>query len=142
MLDVALEVPLTLFPLGGFAERDHPSTARIKVFGEPLDGAALAGRVPTLEHDHHPLACYGYPVLEFQQLDLQQALRPVVLRPAHPRPVRIVVPPRVHFGAIRPPQDRLVLVAVVSADALAQLRERLRDLGRVIDHRCCAPQFS
>jgi hypothetical protein len=65
-MDVALEVPLTFVPLGGLAQRNNPGTARVKVLGEPLDGAAFAGRVSTLEHDHHPLACFGHPVLQFE----------------------------------------------------------------------------
>ena len=51
VLDVALEVPLALFPVGRFAQRHGPGRAGIQVLGEALDRPALAGRVPALEHD-------------------------------------------------------------------------------------------
>ena len=45
---------------------------------EPLDGATLAGRVAALEQDDQPLTGRLDPLLELQQLDLQQALGPLV----------------------------------------------------------------
>src|SRR5262249_14379845 len=54
VLDVALEVPLGLLSLGRRAQRDDPGDPGIEVLGDPLDGAAFAGRVPALEHHHDP----------------------------------------------------------------------------------------
>ncbi|AQA20641.1 hypothetical protein BTZ20_1065 [Rhodococcus sp. MTM3W5.2] len=56
---------------------------------EPLDRAALARRVPTLEHDHVPAAGRLGPVLQFEQLDLQQPLGHLVLGALHPILVRV-----------------------------------------------------
>ena len=49
---VALEVPLGPLALGRRRQRHHAADARVEALGDPLDGAALAGRVATLE-DHH-----------------------------------------------------------------------------------------
>ena len=49
--DVALEVPLAALALGRRRERDDAGNARVQILGDPLDGAALAGRVPSFE-DH------------------------------------------------------------------------------------------
>ena len=51
MIDVALEVPLRLFAFGRLLQCHHPCGARVEVLHESLDGATLAGRVSTLEHD-------------------------------------------------------------------------------------------
>ena len=51
-VDVALEVPLAQLGRGRLGQRDDARTARVEVLDEPLDRAALAGRVATLEDDH------------------------------------------------------------------------------------------
>jgi hypothetical protein len=47
-----LEVPLRFLEVCGLFQRDHPCSAGVEVFHEPLNGAALAGRVATFEDDH------------------------------------------------------------------------------------------
>ena len=102
------------------------------MLGEPLDGAALAGRIPALEHDDQPLPSGLDPVLELQRLDLQQALGPLVLLAPHPLGVGIALPPGIHRPTIGTHQHRLVLVAVVHAQ-LRQLRQQVAGLGRSLD---------
>ena len=70
-LDVALEVPLGRLALGGLGERDVPRDARVHVLGDPLDRAALAGRVATLEDHHHAGAGVGHPLLHLHELLLE-----------------------------------------------------------------------
>ena len=53
------------------------------------------------------------PVLQLQQLDLQQALLAVVLGAGHPLVVRVVLAPGVDRLAVRVEQDRVVVVVVV-----------------------------
>ena len=53
MGDVALEVPLADFAFGRRAQGHHAHDARVERFGDALDGAALAGRVATLEDGDH-----------------------------------------------------------------------------------------
>ena len=98
--DVALEVPLGRLPLARLLQRHHPGAARVEVLHEPLDGAALAGGVAPLEQDHQPLARLLDPVLQLQQLDLQQPLGVVVLVARHPVVVGVVLAPRVHRLAV------------------------------------------
>jgi hypothetical protein len=68
--DVAVEVPLAAFGLGGFGERDDAGGARVEVLGEPFDGAPFAGGIAALEQDQVFGAAVLGPVLELQQLDL------------------------------------------------------------------------
>jgi hypothetical protein len=49
VLDVALEIPLRASRSVGLVQRHHARAARIQMFHEALDGAALAGRVAALE---------------------------------------------------------------------------------------------
>ena len=73
MRDIALEVPLGLFPLGRRAQRHHPAHAGVQTRGDALDGAALAGGVAAFE-DHHDAQPFGLdPLLQLDQLDLQIA---------------------------------------------------------------------
>jgi hypothetical protein len=69
---ISLEVPLAPFLLGGNLQRHHPCPARVQMLGEPLDRAALASRVPALEQHHDPAAGLLDPVLQLEQLHLQQ----------------------------------------------------------------------
>jgi hypothetical protein len=83
------------------------------VLGEPLDRAALAGRVAALEHDHDVLAGRLHPVLQLDQLDLKRALEVLILGPRHLLGVRVVLTPGVDDPAIRPAQHRVVMLVVV-----------------------------
>jgi hypothetical protein len=74
VLCVPLEVPLAALALGGYLGRHHPRSPRVQVLGEVLDRAALADRVTALEEDHDAAACLVHPVLEREQLYLQQPL--------------------------------------------------------------------
>src|SRR5262249_12276934 len=73
VVDVALEVPLALLPLGWRAEGNHPAEARVQRLGDAFDGATLAGRIATLEdHDDLPLLDAD-ELLELHELHLQPA---------------------------------------------------------------------
>jgi hypothetical protein len=74
VLDVTLEVPLRLFAVGGLVQRHHARTTRIEVLGKPLDGAALAGRVPAFEQHDDLLAGFLDPFLHLEQFDLKLCL--------------------------------------------------------------------
>jgi hypothetical protein len=132
VLDVALEVPLRLLALGGLLQRDHVRAARVQVLGEPLDRAALARRVAPLEDHDQPLPGFLDPVLELEQLDLQQPLVLVVLGPRHPLVVGVVLPPRVHGGAVVAQQHGIVLVGVVDAE-LGEQAGHIGQLGHNSD---------
>ena len=69
--DVALEVPLALLAFGGGAERDDPAVAGVEPFHDPLDGAAFAGGVATLEDDHDAKALVDDPLLHPDEFGLQ-----------------------------------------------------------------------
>ena len=69
--DVALEVPLAALPLARGGQGDDPGGSRIQVLGDALDRAALTGRVPTLENNHHPRSGCGDPLLHAHQFDLK-----------------------------------------------------------------------
>jgi hypothetical protein len=70
------------------------------VLGEALDRAALAGGVAALEH--HDDAAPGVldPVLELEQLDLQQSLVPLVLLTGQALLVGVALPPGVDRRAV------------------------------------------
>ena len=63
MRDVALEVPLRALALGRRAERDGPHDAWVGLLGDPLDRAALAGRVAALEDDDDAQPAVDDPAL-------------------------------------------------------------------------------
>src|SRR5208282_2673901 len=69
--NVALSVELRLLPVGGRGEGDHAKDARADTLHDPLDHAALSGRVSSLEDDDN--ACVGRldPLLELDELNLQ-----------------------------------------------------------------------
>lgn len=128
MWHVPLEVPLGTLPLGGLLQRDHACTARVQVFHEPLDGAALTRGVPSLEENDMPRAGALAPVLQFEQLDLQQPLLEFVLVAAHPLVVRVVLPPGVYRDTIGRDQYRVVVIVVIDGVAL-------RSGGNGVGHR-------
>ena len=74
MLDVTLEVPLGLLDVGRLFQRDDAGTARVQVFSEALNGAALTGGIAALEDNQNLLASRLSPELQLQQLNLQSSL--------------------------------------------------------------------
>jgi hypothetical protein len=114
---VALQVPLGLLALGRLVQGHDVRAARVQVLGEPLDRAALARRVPSLEQDDKPALLGPDRSLQLQQLDLQQALGPLVLAPAQLRLVGVVLTPGLHGLAVRPGQRRLPALLVFDGQA-------------------------
>src|ERR1700710_148961 len=78
------------------------------MFCESFYGAALAGRVATLEQQHDPLPALLDPALHFQQLDLQRALGAFVFGATHPLVVGIPLAPRLYRSAVGAEQSALV----------------------------------
>src|SRR5579864_865335 len=111
--DVPLQVPLRLLALTRPGQRHHRGPARVQVLGEPLDRPALAGRIAALEHDYDPLPGGLHPVLQLDELDLERALEVLVLAARHLLVVRVVLAPGVDHPAVRPAQDRVVMLVVV-----------------------------
>jgi hypothetical protein len=66
---------------------------------EPLDGAALAGRVAALEENDVTGTGVLAPLLEFQKLDLQQPFLHLVASTHHPVVIWVVLAPRVEHCA-------------------------------------------
>jgi hypothetical protein len=130
--EVALEVPLGALALARLLQRHHPGPAWVQVLGEPLDRAPLAGGVAALEHDNQPLAGGLEPVLELQQLDLQQPLGPLVLLAPHLLGIGIALAPGVHRPTVGTHQHRLVVVAIVHPQ-VRQLVQQVAGLGRGAD---------
>ena len=83
MLYITLEVPLAAFELRGFFQRHYTCAARIDVFHETLDGAALAGSVAPFEDDDDALPGFLHPGLQLEQLDLQAIFLPLVVAARH-----------------------------------------------------------
>ena len=71
MLDIALEVPLGGFALGGGRQRHHAGHARREVFRETLDGPALPCGVAAFKNNHDSRPGFFNPFLEFCQFRLQ-----------------------------------------------------------------------
>ena len=67
----------------------------------------------------HALAGLLDPRLHLEQLDLEQPLVPLVLRPGHALVVRVTLAPRVQDPAVRPQQQRVVEVLGVGQQAVA-----------------------
>ncbi|MNV79176.1 hypothetical protein D3C71_1727160 [compost metagenome] len=86
--NVALEVPLGTLAVGGLGQRYHVALARVEVFGDGLDGAALAGGIAAFQQHQHALPGVLYPARhrgEFQLHRFQQGLVLLALELAHPR---------------------------------------------------------
>lgn len=120
MRHVPLEVPLPRFSLGGLLQGHHAGATRVEPLGEPLDGAALARGVPALADHHHALAGVLDPALEFEQFDLEDALRPLVLAAAHLLVVRVVLPPCPHGAAGLVEQEGLLRIPVVDGQPVEE----------------------
>ena len=73
MRDIALEIPLRGFGVGGFGQGDDADVARGEMFGDALDGAILAGGVAPFQDDQQFLAAFDDVALQLHQLDLQMA---------------------------------------------------------------------
>ena len=112
MVHIPLEIPLCAFLFGGLLQRDDAGSARVEVLREPFDGAALAGRVAALEHDHMPVIVGLAPLLQLEQLDLQQSLLFLVPVAMHAFVVRVVLPPGVDRDTVGTEQNRIVVVIV------------------------------
>ncbi len=82
---VPLDVHLRLLPLGRRRQRDHPEHPRAHPLGDPPDRAALAGRVPALEHDADLGARRLHPLLHRHQLAVQEPHLLLVRLPLHLR---------------------------------------------------------
>jgi hypothetical protein len=113
---VPLEVPLGLFPLARLLQRHHRRPPGVEVLHEALDRPALARRVASLEDDHDLLPGLLDPVLQLDQLDLEQVLLMLVFRPRHSLVVRVVLAPGIHLPAVRMDQDRIVIVVVLDPE--------------------------
>jgi hypothetical protein len=70
--------------------------------------------------DDQLLAGVLHPVLQLDQLDLEQPLGDLVLVPRHALVVRVVLPPGVDHPAVGPDQDRVVIVVVLDPQAREQ----------------------
>src|ERR1700741_878469 len=64
MADVSLEVPAGALALARGGQRRDPGDPRVEISGHPLDGAALAGSIPSLEHRHHARRLSSNPFLQ------------------------------------------------------------------------------
>ena len=69
--DVALEIPLGLFAVGGRRQGGHAANPGIQVLGDPLDDAALAGGIPALADDDYSVPGLNHPVLQGYKLRLE-----------------------------------------------------------------------
>ena len=110
MRHVPLEIPLALLAFARLFERHYGRPAGVQVLCEALDGPPLAGGVPSLEQDDDARPRILHPVLQFQQLDLKEALFDLVGRPGQAMVVGITLAPRVHHAPVRPSQDWFIVV--------------------------------
>jgi hypothetical protein len=104
---------LRLFAIGWFLQRHNPCAARVEVLHEPLNGAALAGGVTTLEHDDVPRAGAPAVFLQLQQLNLQPPFQPVVFVAGYPVVIWVSLAPRLDIIAIPIKQHRIVVILIV-----------------------------
>jgi hypothetical protein len=123
--DVTLQVPLGSLALSGLLQRDDARATGVEVLSEPLDRAALAGRVAAFKEDDQTAAAVLDRALQLQQLDLQGSLELLVLLAIHPLGVREVLTPGLGDLAVLPDQHRAFLAL---PDAEAELR------GQVVEY--------
>src|SRR6185312_10326666 len=71
LLDIALQKQLGLLPVRGRRQGADAKHARAHLFGERLDGAALAGGVTAFEDDDDLQLLGLYPFLKVAKLDLE-----------------------------------------------------------------------
>ena len=89
VLHVALKIPLAALGVGRFFQCHQASTARVQVFHEAFDGAALAGRVTSFKQDDDALPGFLGPVLQLEQFDLQLVFLRLVPFTGHQVLVRV-----------------------------------------------------
>ncbi len=103
LLHVPLEVPLRGLTLGRDGQRDVLGDAGVHVFRHPLDRAALARGVASLEHHHETHAGGRAPLLHLDELDLEPfELLLVELLRVLARPVRVVL---AHGATLQEPAE-------------------------------------
>ena len=122
MLDVALQIPLGALGFRGFGQGNDACAARVQVFAEARDGAALARRIPPLEYDHHARSGPAHPGQQFDQLDLQLVHMRAVVPAAHYLAVRIA---RIDHTLARRRVDRVThvggrLLPVIAGDRASE----------------------
>src|SRR5262245_19906268 len=71
VLDIALEVPPRPLPFGRRGKRDDPGNAGVEVLRDPLDRAALSGRIAALEDHNQPSTLSTHPFLQLHELSLK-----------------------------------------------------------------------
>src|SRR5215467_3651227 len=117
MLNITLEIPLPPLALSRYGKRDDSCGTGIQVFHETLYGAALAGRVTAFKDYHNSAARILDPVLQFQQLHLEHALRVIVIVTAQPLGVGILFAPGVHQAPVSIAEYWVVLVGIIHPHA-------------------------
>ena len=85
MGDVPLDVHLRLLPLGRGGQGDDLEHPRAHPLGDPLDRASFPGGVPSLEHDADLGPGRLHPLLQGDQLAVQEPHLPLVLLALHLR---------------------------------------------------------
>ena len=110
---------------------------------EPLDRAALAGGVASLEDDDVALTVVLRPVLQLEQLDLQAVLGLLVLVTVHQLVVGVLLAPRLDRLAARVDEHGIGALAAgdgvalgnQAVDVLAQVVLGLRPISVEIERR-------
>ncbi|MCY1293467.1 hypothetical protein D9M70_427270 [compost metagenome] len=124
VLHVTLEIPLAAFGFRRLFKCHHTRAARVHVFHEAFDGAALAGGIAAFEQDHHALPALAHPGLELEQLDLQPVFLLFVIAARHQVLVRVgaIAPASREFVVGMALAARLPGTGVALQDEAAQLR--------------------
>lgn len=118
---VALEVPLSGLPVRGLVQGHDAGAAGVEPLGEPLDRAALPGRVPALADHHDPLTGFSDPALKLEQFDLQDPLGPLVLLTSDFAVVGVILPPGSDRSAVGIKQHRLLRAAGIHTQPREQV---------------------
>ncbi len=79
MRHVALKVPLGFLAIRRRRQGDYAANARVEPLGDPLDDAALAGRVPPFKQHHQLVARVLNPVLKLHEFRLQPEQMPEIV---------------------------------------------------------------
>jgi len=116
MLEVALEVPLTLLRVGRLLERDDPCLPWVQMLHEPLDRPALAGGVAALIEDQRARAGGTDPFLQLEKLDLEKPLGHLVLVAVEPFGIRVTLAPRVDQRPVHRAENGVVVVEILDGE--------------------------